>query len=134
MNVTPCGTRRGGVKVGSGFFGSGAQSLRAAATATKPAKVSAASAGPASNRTSDPSQPASAPVRKKLGYKETRELEQLPARIETLEADIAAMTAEMQDQAFYQQAAAAITSHAERLQQAQADLDAAYARWATLEG
>lgn len=106
----------------------------APATATKPAKVSAASAGPASNRTSDPSQPASAPVRKKLGYKETRELEQLPARIETLEADIAAMTAEMQDQAFYQQAAAAITSHTERLQQAQADLDAAYARWATLEG
>ena len=106
----------------------------APATATKPAKAAAASTGPASNRTSDPSQPASAPVRKKLGYKETRELEQLPARIETLEADIAAMTAEMQDQAFYQQAAAAITSHTERLQQAQADLDAAYARWATLEG
>ncbi|PZO64662.1 MAG: ABC transporter ATP-binding protein [Pseudoxanthomonas suwonensis] len=106
----------------------------APATATKPAKAAAGSAGPASNRTSDPSQPASAPVRKKLGYKETRELEQLPARIETLEADIAAMTAEMQDQAFYQQAAAAITSHTERLQQAQADLDAAYARWATLEG
>lgn len=106
----------------------------APATATKPAKAAAPSAGPASNRTSDPSQPASAPVRRKLGYNETRELEQLPARIETLEADIAAMTAEMQDQAFYQQAAAAITSHTERLQQAQADLDAAYARWATLEG
>jgi hypothetical protein len=29
---TPCGTRRGGANFGSGFFGSGAQSLRASDT------------------------------------------------------------------------------------------------------
>ena len=34
----PCGTRRGGVNFGSGFAGSGAQSLRASETSTKPAR------------------------------------------------------------------------------------------------
>src|SRR5471030_115389 len=34
INVTPCGTRRGGLNVGSGLLGSGAQSLRALETCT----------------------------------------------------------------------------------------------------
>jgi serine/threonine-protein kinase len=38
MSVTPCGTRRGGENVGSGLFGSGAQSLRASAICTNPAR------------------------------------------------------------------------------------------------
>ena len=38
MSVTPCGTRRGGENFGSGFAGSGAQSLRASDTSTKPAR------------------------------------------------------------------------------------------------
>ena len=37
--VTPCGTRLGGVNFGSGFFGSGAQSLRACDTSTNPARM-----------------------------------------------------------------------------------------------
>src|SRR5689334_15427512 len=41
MSVTPCGTRRGGENFGKGCCGSGAQSLRASDTSTKPAgKVS----------------------------------------------------------------------------------------------
>src|ERR1700742_3480344 len=38
ISVTPCGTRLGGENFGSGFFGSGAQSLRASLTSTKPAR------------------------------------------------------------------------------------------------
>src|SRR5262245_53789009 len=38
IRVTPCGTRRGVVNVGRGLFGSGAQSLRAFDTSTKPAR------------------------------------------------------------------------------------------------
>jgi hypothetical protein len=36
--VTPCGTRRGVENFGSGFAGSGAQSLRASPTLTNPAR------------------------------------------------------------------------------------------------
>jgi hypothetical protein len=38
MKVTLCGTRRGGENPGSGCAGSGAQSLRASETSTKPAR------------------------------------------------------------------------------------------------
>src|SRR5271163_4042434 len=38
ISVTPCGTRRGGENFGSGFAGSGAQSLRASETSTNPAR------------------------------------------------------------------------------------------------
>ena len=72
--------------------------------------------------------------RRKLGFKDARDLEQLPARIETLETRLATMTALMNDPAFYQRDAAAITAHNAALATAQADLDAAYARWAELDG
>src|SRR5579864_6932769 len=42
ISVTPCGTRRGGEKVGSGWLGSGAQSLRAFPTSTNPARSTSA--------------------------------------------------------------------------------------------
>lgn len=38
ISVTPCGTLLGGENFGSGAFGSGAQSLRASETSTKPAR------------------------------------------------------------------------------------------------
>ena len=71
--------------------------------------------------------------KRKLGFKEQRELEQLPARIETLEADIAALTAQLQDPAFYAGGAAAVTAANARLSELQSELDAAYARWSDLE-
>ncbi|MCW4454024.1 ATP-binding cassette domain-containing protein [Flavobacterium sp. MXW15] len=77
---------------------------------------------------------APAPAKRKLGYKETRELEHLPARIETLEGEVETLTAAMNDPAFYQREAAAITAHTQKLEQVQAELDAAYARWAELDG
>ena len=53
----------------------------------------------------------------------------LPVRIETLEQQVAALTAAMTESSFYQRDAAAVTAHTQALTQAQAELDAAYARW-----
>ena len=80
-------------------------------------------------------EPAATPTaRRKLGYKETRELETLPARIEALEADIAERTARMNDAAYFQRDAAAVQADNESLAAAQLELDAAYGRWAELDG
>ncbi|MDE2408314.1 MAG: ATP-binding cassette domain-containing protein, partial [Xanthomonadaceae bacterium] len=93
------------------------------------ASVAASPAVPASPAASAP-----APAKKKLSYKDQRELEQLPAKIEQLEADIAARSAAMQDAAFYKQDAAAQQRANAELAAVQAELDAAYARWEALDG
>ena len=72
-------------------------------------------------------------VRRKLGYREARELEQLPARIEALEAQVAAATARMADPGYYQREAAAIAADNAALAAVQGELEAAYARWEALE-
>ena len=74
-----------------------------------------------------------APVKRKLNYKETRELEELPLRIERLEARIAEIGAAMQEPAFYAQESSAIVAANDELAAAQGELDAAYARWQALE-
>jgi ATP-binding cassette subfamily F protein uup len=73
-------------------------------------------------------------AKKKLSYKDQRELEQLPSRIEQLETDIAARTEAMQDAAFYAQDAAAQQRANAELAALQAELDKAYARWEELDG
>ncbi len=75
-----------------------------------------------------------APAKRKLNYKDARELEQLPLRIETLETTLGELTARSNDPAFYQRDAAAITAHNAELAKLQLELDAAYARWSALEG
>lgn len=98
----------------------------AATLATKaPTVASAAAATPAA---------APAAPKRKLSYKDARELEQLPARIEALETRVAELTAQMHDPAFYQGDRAAVAVHNNQLAAAQTDLDAAYARWNELEG
>ncbi|MDB6163245.1 MAG: transporter ATPase, partial [Xanthomonadaceae bacterium] len=74
-----------------------------------------------------------APSPRKRSYKDSRELEQLPVRIEALEKRLAALAAEMNDPAFYRQDAARITAHGKAVADTQAELDIAYARWAALE-
>ncbi len=96
--------------------------------ASKSVAVSAAAPAPAAT-TAGGSEP-----KRKLSYKDARELEQLPARIESLEAEVAARTQAMNDPGFYQQDGAAIVAANEALAAAQATLDAAYARWAELDG
>ena len=70
-------------------------------------------------------QAASAAARRKPSYKEMRELEQLPARIEQLEAEIAARGAAMNAPAYFQQDSAALVAANEALARLQAELDAA---------
>jgi ATP-binding cassette subfamily F protein uup len=71
--------------------------------------------------------------KRKLSFKDARELEQLPARIEKLEADVAARAQAMHDPAFYKQDAAAIAAAGAAMTALQAELDAAYARWQALD-
>ena len=100
----------------------------AALFATEPATPAKAAAS------IPPPAPASTEPKRKLSYKDARELEQLPARIETLETEIAQRTAAMNDPAFYQQDAAALLKANEALAALQAELDAAYRRWSELDG
>jgi ATP-binding cassette subfamily F protein uup len=72
-------------------------------------------------------------LKRKLSFKDARELEQLPARIEKLETEIAARTQAMHDPAFYKQDAAAIAAAGSAMTVLQAELDAAYARWQALD-
>ncbi|RDS79101.1 ATP-binding cassette domain-containing protein [Dyella monticola] len=78
--------------------------------------------------------PASETPKRKLSYKDARELEQLPARIEQLETEIAARAEAMNDPSFYQQDSTAIQRANDALAKAQAELELAYARWTELEG
>ena len=70
----------------------------------------------------------------KLSFKDQRELEALPARIERLEADVAGFGARMHEPDFFQRDAAAINADNAAMASLQADLDAAYQRWEQLEG
>jgi ATP-binding cassette subfamily F protein uup len=82
-----------------------------------------------------PAAPTPAPApRRKLSYKDQRELEQLPARIEALETDIAARGTAMNASGFFQQDSAMIVAANNTLATLQAELDAAYARWSELDG
>ena len=77
--------------------------------------------------------PQSAARRKKLSYKEQRELEALPARIEALEAEQRALGEKIAGPAFYKEAADAIRASLARVDELQRELTAAYARWDALD-
>jgi ATP-binding cassette subfamily F protein uup len=81
-----------------------------------------------------PTQPAPEQQKpKKLSYKEKRELEQLPAQIEQMEADIAELHETMLDASFYRRPTEEIASTQKSLQELESDVAAAYARWQHLE-
>jgi len=69
----------------------------------------------------------------KLAYREQRELDTLPARIETLEAEQAALQKAVNDPGFYQQDSATIAAALARLDALGTELEQCYARWAQLE-
>ncbi|HEY5654619.1 MAG TPA: ABC transporter ATP-binding protein, partial [Woeseiaceae bacterium] len=70
---------------------------------------------------------------RKLSYKDQRELNALPAKIETLEAEQGRLQASASHADFYQQPNEAITATLARLQAVSAELEACYARWEMLE-
>jgi ATP-binding cassette subfamily F protein uup len=69
----------------------------------------------------------------KLSYRDQRELDALPATIESLEAEQSRLYAAVNDARFYQQAPDEITTTLARLEALTAELQACYARWETLE-
>ena len=60
-------------------------------------------------------------------------LAELPQRIESLEAEVHALSAAMADASFYQQDSAKITSTVDKLNQLHDELAQAYQRWEELE-
>ncbi len=70
---------------------------------------------------------------RKMSYKEKRELEELPKRIEKLEADVASLHDVMSDPSYYQQPSKTLTEHAAKLKALEDSLSKAYTRWEELE-
>ncbi len=96
-------------------------------------------ANPSGNRNAtrpDPEPSASretAGSRRKRSYKEQRELNELPGRIETLEAEKEALQQEMSTPAFYQESAETIVQTQNRLAGLESELERLYGRWEALE-
>ena len=93
-------------------------------------------AAPAAKTAEKPAAPADPPAEKrgnKLSYKYQRELEALPAQIEAAEAEVARLTAAVQEADFYQQPQEAQQAGFAALEAAQQQLDALVERWMQLE-
>jgi ATP-binding cassette subfamily F protein uup len=71
--------------------------------------------------------------KRKLSYRESRELESLPSRIEGLEAEQARLQAEAASPDFYKESAAHIRSVLARIDEIVPELEAAIGRWVELE-
>jgi ABC transport system ATP-binding/permease protein len=73
------------------------------------------------------------PRARRLTYKEQRELEALPQRIETLETELGELHRVTSDPAFYRKPAAEIIKTKSRLESLEKEVAAAYSRWEDLE-
>ena len=93
-------------------------------TATKPAAKAAESK-------SAPATPAE--KSKKLSFKDQRELEAIPQKIQMLETEREQINARMSDPAFYQQEKSVVNAAQNRIAAIDKELAAVYARWEALE-
>jgi len=73
------------------------------------------------------------PIKRKLAYKEKRELEKLPAEIEQLEAETGDLQKTIAAPEFYKQPAQQIATKRKRLKEIEQRLAGAYRRWEELE-
>ena len=73
------------------------------------------------------------PAKKKLSYKDKRDLEMLPGIIEALEARQQEIHGEMAQPSFYQQDSAAIAATQEELAKLEEDITKQYQRWEEIE-
>ncbi len=76
----------------------------------------------------------SAPAKQKLTYKDQRELDQLPGKIEQLEAAATELHTVMAEPEFYKQAPNEIANKQSELKSVEQELADAYQRWEELEG
>ena len=72
-------------------------------------------------------------VKRKLSFKEQRELDALPGLIDRLETRIASETARMNTPAFYQQGSAEVQAAQKAFAVLQSELELAFGRWSELE-
>ena len=70
---------------------------------------------------------------RKLSYKEKRELESLPAKLESLETQIATLHDAMADADFYKKPGGEIAAAQQQLSDLQQELECAFTRWEELE-
>lgn len=83
-----------------------------------------------------PAAPATKPIRSarvRLSYKDQRELEALPQRIESLEAEQALLAEQMSNPDFFRQPTEAVVAAQQRLTEVEQEVQAAYSRWEELE-
>jgi ABC transport system ATP-binding/permease protein len=73
------------------------------------------------------------PPKKRLSYKDQRELDSLPARLEALDADKAALQAQIADPGFYSRPHTEVSASLARLASLEAEIETAFARWSVLE-
>ena len=71
--------------------------------------------------------------RRKLSYRETRELESLPSHIEALEAEQSRLQSEARSPDFYKESPEHIRNVLARIESIAPELEAAIARWVELE-
>ncbi|MEZ5511397.1 MAG: ATP-binding cassette domain-containing protein [Gammaproteobacteria bacterium] len=74
-----------------------------------------------------------APAKKKLSYKEQRELETLPQTIEKLEKELANLHQQLADPTLYQQGADKLQALQKQVADAELALEVAFERWAELD-
>ncbi|MDQ2641901.1 MAG: ATP-binding cassette domain-containing protein [Pseudomonadota bacterium] len=98
---------------------------RKARDAARPAETGRRSGGPSAS--------SPAPARRKLSYKDQRELAELPARLEALEKQKAELSAAINDPGFYSRPRAEVTASLEKLAELDAAIETAFSRWAELE-
>ncbi len=96
------------------------------------APPAAATAAPKTPAAKTQATPPGAPARKR-SYKEQSEIDELPGRIEALEAERATLEAASADSRFYGQDQTKIASHFERVAAIESELQECYARWEALE-
>jgi len=74
-----------------------------------------------------------APARRKLSFKEQRELAELPARLEALETERTGLLAATQDPGFYSLPRADVTARLQQLSELETRIETAFTRWSDLE-
>jgi len=112
----------------SGYVGGYQDWLRQQEQPTQVGKSKLVAAGSRS-----PAAAAEVPPPKKLSYKDQRELDQLPARIEGLETELGEIQSALGDPKLYQASPDRVGELNSRMQQVEQDLAQAYARWEALD-
>ena len=117
----------GEVMLVAGGYEEASRALKAKRQSDAAAEASARQQKPVES----PSQTSAQP--KKLSYKEQRELEALPGKIEDLEKEIAGIEEALQDPSIYSRDPDGARTKASRLDAARVELESAVDRWAELE-